>query len=726
MISVIGQIAGTRRGAFLIGSLLAALLLSQGAETQVRPHGIGAGAATRDGRLAGGLWISPGTGTTVTPAEIAAAGGLGALGGNVFTLDRTLRIAAADTLLLPAGVTIQALNADAAIVIDGRVVSQGTSASPVTLRREPTGGAAQWQGVAFTGVLSGTIFRHVRISDAVGFGLTLALTETDAFSIGDLTITDCGRGGISIGGGDLDLRPVISNLAISRSPIGVKVTNRSGLAIENLRASGLVPPLPGDVRAGVWLHRGVSRLTLRNALIEGPGLHVGPHVAVPRDVPAESIAILGSTFTGGLNETAVFLHRSNGSRIANSTFRGYGVGVSAFASAGLELAGNTFENCGVGVRLEGVPAFARTKTAAFTDWLEVNAATADTWIVDVVGDVVNMIPGQPIGHSFPFRGTNKTHAIMTDNGSVVLLDGPHPDVADTQHTWSRNGMINDSPARTILSGLVDNFTTRIPGATDSGFGFRFFRVGELDSLGRAAPDTRTVFVWNALTSLDFATDQTRVNRFALHLTHDGRILWRYLILPRRAASHSFFSGAYQDTRFEAFVALAPRGESLALDLGPDETGVLLSGTVFQGNETGLHLSDAIRFRGERNRFQANRVAAHVAPRGESVSLARNDFIGNTLRDLQADPGATVAPLDATGSYFAGAPLVSGDVLLAGLASSPNLPIPIVTMRVEDEPTRCLATRLFPVEALRTLRRLREVLIHSRFGRLLVALNGGAG
>jgi hypothetical protein len=669
----------------------------------------------------GGDYTSPNTGVTLTPAQVAAD-----LGGGVYSFTGTIDIRPNDTLVIPAGTTLLATGTDPLanlIRIRGSIVAEGSAGAPIVFRHS-LGGAGRWLGISVMENGRTALLRHVSIRNMTRFGLDIQTHPDRSVTLGGLSFADGQGTGLSIAGGNNFDRLEIDGLASERCPVTLTLNTVSGVAVKNLVVSEQNGPfLAGEVRAAVRLTQSSSDFALIGATIAGNGLYADTDPAGGRALDNDSILIENATFTGTSADTAISLRRSLAATIRNSSFSGHHIGVRATNVAGLVLDRVVFSNCGTAILVDGAHGLARPESIPHAGRLVYGAATADDW--DVGADYFTN--ALPLGFNFPLAGRTFTHHRAKLHGAIELLGGGGAVVYASPHT-SRAQIIEDTPAAAAIFAFSEELTAEnMTGETDvTGYGYRLFSPAEPDTLGVIPGETVGVFLWNLLTVSDSATP-ANVNRVAVHLYPNGRIRWFHTALGYKTWTTPPVAGFYLPEGRECLTAVLPRSAPSAFEYAP-ETGVrtesplLITGSTLTGNRTAIAIDRAIRALIDATTITGNETGVVIGLGADSVTIRGSNLVANSRADLAVL--STTGAISLVGNYLGPSPIITGNTNLVTLSGTVAAPITSAPYQINrrEEPSLCLATRLFGGIAprlLSPLRTARDLLLETAAGRLLV-------
>lgn len=666
-----------------------------------------------------GIYTSPGTGQTLTPASLVTAGAMTALGTNSYALTQTLNISAGDSLHLSSGTTIKPA-AGVEIRIYGRMEAVGTATAPIVLG--DTAGAT-WDGVKIRGQARGCSLAWIQLMNIQGSALSVDITDTStSSSFENITITDVTGTALDLASIPAAARHRFRDFRILRAGCGVKLTSCAGVMLETFAIGAL--NTSGAQRACIWIAQGGAACAILDGTFSGPGLIAGPRgVSEPN---ADSLLVLRSTFSGSANETGIELRFANRVRISDVTLSGYAVGISADRCAGLAIANTTASSCGTAIRLLGAPRFAEATPEPFGGWLELaqSGGGRSNWDNDAGGNLLDRFPP---AFTFPTPSIRADSIALFADGHLRLPASPTQYILMSSSTYEGKASILGNPTMPAIFALPDDLEPSSDTSALEGFGFRVFVPGDTDENGGVASETVAVCEWRAPTADDAAT---RANRVAVHLFPDGRIRWLFRELAALHVRHSFYAGAWLDSgRTEVLAVVNPRETTSAYTYTPGTTpvgGTAIESTTVAGSTTGIQADSAVRLLVRSSTLSGNGTAIAIGPGLESCVIAGSNIVASTTADIAVT--ATSGSVLVSGSYMPTS-TVTGNPAAVTVSSPSSAPLLTsgAQASVVTSPKTCVLGRLLGGagssfrDVMALAREIREGLLESAAGRWLVRL-----
>jgi hypothetical protein len=670
---------------------------------------------------AGAVYNSPGTGATLTLADIVAADTTGTVGGAWpnYTLAGDLVITRGDTLVIAAGSVITATaGASVHVVIRGGLVVNGASGSPVRFRSS-SGIAGSWLGIRLENPDTTSSIAHLAIQDAE-VGLELREFESPAggaaptIILSHLTVTNCSMRGIDLVNNGSTTRVRLETPSISGSLVGLRVLGGKG------------PEIIGGSLAGttvaVDLTKGGAGMILDGVTVTGPGIRSIRNSGAPvQHLASDSILIKNSTFTGNGAETGIALVRPVFARLEQTSVSGYKTGIALERAPGFSISGGTISGCSTGILIFGSTLFARPASIT-PDFIRLSPATADSWLYsnDAPFDIGFTAP---LGFNFPFEGRAYAHQNVGSNGDLLLFESAGQRASGNYSPPGGRGVILDNePYRTIVWSLSDKLIAD-SSPHDFGIGWKRFAPGQADADGRIVSETQFVVSWHGTTSLaELDTSAPAPNRHQVILYPDGRIQWNLERITARRNAMSQYSGLSSREEFEIFTDCLTVVDSRSYRWNPADstapvlpssppaagqvTGTLVNGVTVSNNTTGILADSGVGIRVVSSTISSNDTGISFTRAARSSIIHSSSFSGNTVMDI-ANTTADVIEIANSGS-----PTSSGPTTLT------TIPLTATTSPAKT----CLMTRLFgEARLLPLLRQARDAALDSRLGRLLIRI-----
>jgi len=638
-------------------------------------------------------YTTPGTGETLTLAQLAATSGSFVSGADgSYALAQSLNIAAGDTLTLAPGDTLtMTAGADVKISVEGTLRALGTESSHIVLTGSGDA-AGDWKSVYVT--KTGRVeLSFCDISESSNGVFFDEVTDpTSASSIVSCTIEKVAWDGIKI-------KDMAAELTIQGSTI--QGAGESGITLRD-RADQVVitgNTLADNTHYGVKVFYGAWNMEISNNTVSGNAL--GGILINVEDSAGDNLRITGNTFTGNLG-SAISANYVAGLLIRGNTITDHtgltGISLDHAWNSLVEL--NTISGCATGVDMKnGIPG-KKAQSAPYA-WVEVNRNNADTWDE---GEDDAVLPEAAIGFDFPLNGQTYTHFQTQTNGSVELVTASGlSDGIDDYNGWAF--LVKDSPTRSFLFALSSDFRDEGANVTEqhngvdvvmNGWGYKHFSAGDVDGDGNTVAEECTVFRW----VMQFYNDDEATgpyNDFQVVIFPDGRVRWSVRAIRGSLPSYSQLLGLYAGTGgAPVFVNAASGVREQATYLfnpataGDASTG-LFSNTISDCETDAIVLTDVTASRLKWNALKSNPSGLKLDGASSSNTIASNLFVENTV----SLTNNMATPVDATSNFWASEEISEGNYTVLDTA---DLVDAVIADDDEDETKGAVTFEPFLTEA----------------------------